>query len=919
MDFSGIEQAFAANTLDQKHRPILLRWGSDRKLLEQVLVVQRIDVTEGLCAGIEGHLTCLSTRVDLPPNAFLGLPVSLQLVTDTGGLQAINGIVTDVRVGQSDGSLACYQLTLRDALAVLEKRVNTRIFRTLGVPDIIDTLLKEWRERSPALAKAFDFDLSGVESSQYPKRETTLQYNESDANFIRRLCRREGIAWFVRAGKQNETAAAGDDSPVHTLVFCDATMKSSPAGAGTVRYHRDAATEERDAITLWSARCSLFPGSVRRSSWDYKTGKMTLSELPGLTNQGETGNDIAHLLSDSVIDPPHAGDSWGDHERLSKLRMLAHELRAESIQGEGGVRNMPVGHWFQLTGHPTVDTQPAEQQQFVVIALHHRAENNFPKDINQRAQMLFASSRWKFEGFGSRESGNDTGTRYENSFTCVRRGVPLTPMYEPRIDLPLMHPITARVVGPEGEEVFCDELGRIKIQLQGLNADDHEHAHGAGTSDSDRDSAFVRVSSALAGKHFGHDTLPRIGMEVVVDFLAGDPDKMLVTGVVHSGPNMPATFSHTGNLPGNRYLSGVKTKEIKGGRYNQLRFDDTPGEISSQLASEDAYSQLNLGHLTHPREDGKAQTRGAGAELRSDAHVAIRSGHALLLSAWQRLGASDNQLSRDETLHLMEECFKLFKSLGDYAAQHQGVAMDTSAQNTLVDIVKGWHDNKVPASDAPSADAAIALGAPAGISLATPKTIAIHAGDNIDAVATENFQVAAGQQINMSAGQGVSLFAFKAGLSAIANQGPVRVQSQADDTRIDSAKNILMTAADGKLSGMANDEIVFVTSGGAYLKLKGSNIELGCPGSFIVKAASHTWAGPASMSTDMPSFDHGTLGRKLQLVRASDGEAAKGFLAEVRLASGEVRTGETNDTGELPPVSSDQFEKLVVDFFVSKD
>lgn len=916
MDFSEILKTFAADSLDQQHRPILLRWGSDRKLLEQVLVVQRIDVTEGLCTGIEGHLTCLSTRPDIPPNTFLGLPVSVQLVTDAGGLQAINGIVTDVRVGQSDGSLACYQLTLRDALSVLEKRINTRIFRAINVPDIIDTLLKEWRERSPALAKAFDFDLSGVQTSQYPVRETTLQHNESDADFVRRLCRREGIAWFVQAGKPGAQPVSGDDTPVHTLVFVDTSAKLPETGAGTIRYHRDAATEERDAITLWSAESTLSVGGVRRASWDYKTGKTTLGEQTCVIDQGEAGNDIARLLSDSVIDSPHVGDSWGDHDRLSKLRMLAHELRAESIQGAGGVRNMPVGHWFQLTGHPSVDNQAPEQRQFIVIALHHRAENNFPKDINQRAQALFAASRWRFEDFSGNGSADAQVMRYSNTFTCVRRSVPLIPVYEPRLDLPRMHPITALVVGPEGEEVFCDELGRIKVQFQGLDAADHAHANGSGTSDSERDSAFVRVSSACAGNNYGHDTLPRIGMEVVIDFLAGDPDKMLVTGVVHSGPNMPATFSHTGNLPGNRYLSGVKTKEIKGARYNQMRFDDTPGEISSQLASEEAHSQLNLGHLTHPRNDGKAEQRGAGAELRSDNHVAIRSGRALLVSAWQRLNASDSQLSRDETTHLMEECVKLFKSLGDYAAQHQGVAMDTPAQDGLLGTLKGWQDTQQPAGDA-STDAAITLTAPAGISLVTPKTVVTHAGDNVDTVATRNFQVAAGQQINMTAGKGVSLFAFKEGVSAIANQGLLKLQSQADDTRIDSAKNILMTAAGGKLSGMATNEIVFATGGGAYLKLSGANIELGCPGSYIVKASNHTWSGPASMSVDMPSFDHASLGRELQLVRATDGDAAKGFLAEVSQNAGSI-SGNTDGAGKLAPISSDQFEKLAVDFFASK-
>jgi len=113
----------------------------------------------------------------LPLNAFIGLPLSVQMVTDRGALHSICAIVTDARAGQSDGSLATYQLTMRDALSVLEGRTNTRIFRTLSVPDVIEKLLGEWQKKSPALARAFDFDLSSLDRAKYPVRETLLQFH----------------------------------------------------------------------------------------------------------------------------------------------------------------------------------------------------------------------------------------------------------------------------------------------------------------------------------------------------------------------------------------------------------------------------------------------------------------------------------------------------------------------------------------------------------------------------------------------------------------------------------------------------------------------------------------------------------------------------------------------------------------------
>jgi uncharacterized protein (DUF2345 family) len=172
--------------------------------------------------------------------------------------------------------------------------------------------------------------------------------------------------------------------------------------------------------------------------------------------------------------------------------------------------------------------------------------------------------------------------------------------------------------------------------------------------------------------------------------------------------------------------------------------------------------------------------------------------------------------------------------------------------------------------------------------------------------------------VSLQAGQGVAAFAQSGGISAIANQGKVKLESQADDTQIDSAKNIQITAAGGKLAGMASQQVVLVTSGGAYLKLDGGNIELGCPGSFTVKSAGHTWGGPASMGTDMPKFDAGTMGRVPQLVRATDGVPVSGYEGEVQKATGDLISGQSDAGGKLPAVSSDRFEPLAVRFFKKK-
>ncbi|AXF24549.1 type VI secretion system tip protein VgrG [Burkholderia pyrrocinia] len=917
MSIAATLRNFASGLVDRNRRPVALHFGQAQRTVGHLLALHHADIREGLMSGIDGHLTCVSTRDHLSPTLFLGLPVSVLLTTDRGNVQAINAIVRDVRMGQSDGELTVYQLHVCDALSLMDRRTNSRIFRSRSVIEILATLTNEWQQRSPALARAFDFDLSGVRAEHYPARELTRQVNESDARFVRRLLRREGITVFAKAGPVGGARGMTDDRPIHTLVFCDDPLRLAESPAGAVRLHpRDAGTEQRDTVTLFAHYQSLSAGKASRPSWDYKKARVDDSAVATSIDQGESGNDLARLLTDVAIDIPHVGDSWNDHDRITHDRILAHQFEAERYDGISSVRDMPVGYWFTLTGDPELDMKPANQRQFVVTSVRHDIWNNLPKDLTSRVIELFAASRnlTQTAPLAPIDASGQTDTRYENSFTCVRRGVPLKPSYDPKLDLPPAHLLTGTIVGTQGEEVFCDEAGRVRVQIHGFDPADHAHAQGVGTNGLAGDSAPIRVGASLAGGNFGALFLPRVGMEVLLGCLSGDPDRLVIIGVLSNGANPPATFSHTGALPGNRYLSGIKTQEIKGRRYNQLRLDDTPSQISAQLASEHAHTQLNLGYLTQPRQDGHGTDRGEGAELRTDAAAALRAAQGILLTTYARTQASGGQLDRDELVSLLGECTELFKSLGDYAGQHGGQSADTAGQDKIADAFRNWTAGVGESGAACDVSALMAFGAQAGSLHVTPKTHVMYAGENIDQIARQHVQLTSGERINLHGGHGVAMFAHSEGVSAIANQGKVTIQSQNDDTRVDSARNIQLTAAGGKLAGMANDQVVFVTSGGAYLKLDGGNIELGCPGTFTVKSAGHSWGGPASMNTDMPKFDKAPLGRVPKLVLATDGAAASGFDGQVQKASGALSNLTTDTAGELPPVHTDHFEKLAVQF-----
>jgi type VI secretion system secreted protein VgrG len=422
----------------------------------------------------------------------------------------------------------------------------------------------------------------------------------------------------------------------------------------------------------------------------------------------------------------------------------------------------------------------------------------------------------------------------------------------------------------------------------------------------------VQVANPWAGDQYGTISLPRVGHQVLCAFVGGDPDKPLIIGRAHGGKTPPPSFSRRSRLPGDRYLSGIVSREGKSQRYNQLRLDDTPGEISAQLESVHARSQLNLGYLTHPREDGSADPRGQGFELRTDDSGAIRTAKSLLISAWKRLDAGGTQLSSDEHLALMQDCLDLFKTLGQYAAQHQGLPVDPAPQDALkadLQAAPGAHGAEAAGAAKPT----VSLTGPAGIAFSTPKTIVSYAGVNLDTVAQQHMQLASGQRFNVNAGKGISLFSHSDGIVQVAHNGDFTLQSQHDDMKLVSAKNIKMSAAK-RVIAMADDELTLMVTGGAYLKLKGGNIEIGGPGNLTVKTAEHHWNGPASAKTDMPRFDAGTFERTPRLLRATDGKPVEGVEAHIERDGGGTMSGQTNAAGEGPTVNTDRLEQIKVTF-----
>jgi type VI secretion system secreted protein VgrG len=489
--------------------------------------------------------------------------------------------------------------------------------------------------------------------------------------------------------------------------------------------------------------------------------------------------------------------------------------------------------------------------------------------------------------------------RYTNRFACVRRGIPIVPAFDPRTDLPRPQLQSALVVGPPGEEVHCDEYGRVKVRFPGTRAEDHTHAQDAGASDSERDSAWVRVASTWASNQWGTITLPRVGDEVIVDFLGGDPDKPIIVSQVYGGKAPPPSFSHVGALPGNKYLAGIKSKEVQGNRYNQLRLDDTPAQINAQLSSQHGYSELNLGWLTHPRAAGKGNARGEGAELRSDHAVAVRGARGVLISADARQQASGKQLDRAEMVGLMEALQGVQQQLSALSTKHYADESDDQGLSQLTAYLKQWEAGSNTAGSGAGVDSGgkpiVAVSAPAGLALTSQENIAIGAQTHIDLVSVGNTQLSIGKKLRARVADGISLFAHKLGIKLIAASGKIDLQTHTDDIEVTSAKRIVLTAADEIV--LQAPKVRFVTQGA---QVGGGTITQQSSGAHTIKSSKFDHVGPGGGNVpglDLPTSNLQT-DEKFVLARRGSGRPHVNKRYRIELEDGRTIEGVTDHLGQ---------------------
>jgi type VI secretion system secreted protein VgrG len=369
-------------------------------------------------------------------------------------------------------------------------------------------------------------DFKTVLKRTYPKSDYCVQYRETHFDFVSRLMEEEGIFYFFRheAGK-------------HTLVLADDKSAYQDCPEKSVEYSNSGITPRK--IHSWEHDYEFRTGKWAQTDYNFETPSTSL-----LTN-ADTLAKVGGNDKFEVFDFPGRYDKTDDGKPLTKVRIEEAEAGYDTVRGHGTCSTFTPGGKFTLAGHDYA----GEKKGYVITSITHSGRD---------------------ESYITGPGGKQI---YENKFTCIPDSVVFRPARATA--RPVVHgPQTAVVVGPKGEEIYTDKYGRVKVQF---------FWDRQGKKD-ENSSCWVRVAENWAGKNWGMVFNPRIGQEVVVDFLEGDPDRPIITGRVYNAEQMPPYA-----LPANQTLSGLKTRSSKGGgedNFNEIWFEDKKGEEEIYIRAE---------------------------------------------------------------------------------------------------------------------------------------------------------------------------------------------------------------------------------------------------------------------------------------------------------------------------------------------
>lgn len=462
------------------------------------LLLTVFEGTEYISDLFEFQVEALSSNHNITPDSLIAKQVTVT-IQDDDIERSFNGYVSRFSYGEVKAdNLRSYRLTLVPWLWFLSKNNNNRIFQNKTTKDIISQVFND--------LGFSDFKYKATGNSK--AREYCVQYNESDLNFVLRLLEEDGIAYYFEQVDSN-----------HMMHIVDAANAYQTCQETDLTYSKG--NQPNTQINHWEHVYEFRKGIWSLDDFDYQAPTKDQFQSTPSTSNFSNVKTFEHYEYTQYHDFAHLS-------KLSKKRIEAEEVPMNIIEAASNCSSFYAGGVFNLKEH----TSDEEQGKYIITAIRHQAFDN------------------------SYLAGNENYSGYSNNFNCIPESVHYRP--------PIVHqksrvygPQSAIVVGSSGDEIFVDEMGRIKVQF---------HWDREGQFD-DNSSCYIRVVQPWAGSGWGTSFIPRIGMEVVVNFFDGDPDRPLITGAVYNGANEPPFETKT--------QSGIKTNSSKGGGgWNELRFDD---------------------------------------------------------------------------------------------------------------------------------------------------------------------------------------------------------------------------------------------------------------------------------------------------------------------------------------------------------
>lgn len=497
-------------------RKIIIRTALGSGTGEGALLVRSATVTERLGRLYEMDLELLSTDEAIDFDKVLGHDMTLTVSLEDGSPRHFHGYVNHLSQGGRLGRYAIYKMRAVPWTWFLTRTQDCKIFQNATAPNIIKEVFR-------------DLGFGDVKDSltkTYRSREYCVQYRETDFNFVQRLMEEEGIYYFFTHTEKG-----------HKLVLADSySGHATYPGYESIDYYppSDNESREKDHIHEWNTTRDIQSGKFVITDYDFTKPRAPLQtqyvqKRTAVNTEGE------------MFDYPGGYAVVGDGDHYARTKLESLQSQYERTTGIGNARGLAVGSLFKLQGYPRKD----QNREYLVVGAVYQLHGGDFESGTQGADEDFTVN---FEAISSKEPFR-------------------TEMVTPKPTVG--GPQTAVVTGPGGEEIFTDKYGRVKVKF----------FWDRGPEKTDKSSCWIRVSQIWAGKNWGWMSIPRMGQEVVVDFLEGDPDQPLITGRVYNQDNMPPW-----ELPANKTQSGIMTRSTLSGtaaNFNALRFEDKKG--SEQL------------------------------------------------------------------------------------------------------------------------------------------------------------------------------------------------------------------------------------------------------------------------------------------------------------------------------------------------